>query len=215
MVAGNNQLRHYAYPKANADMKQQRAAASAPAPDMDSRKRNGTSDEGGGTSMQSYANDRYFSQHEVQRCSFHYSTTCTSRSNEYGLLSFTNPRRTIARRLSTEFVATSSVHDHIAHSFASLSAHGQGTIGHSNVASASSEHECYQRNAAALTFYQGVQKTAPLKVCNFYGSTTSNARNVARSEDYSNNSNGGNCSPVVVAAPDQQHATKFSFCCVV
>ena len=166
--------------------------------------------------MQSYANDRYFSQHEVQRCSFHYSTTCTSRSNEYGLLlSFTNPRRTIARRLSTEFVATSSVHDHIAHSFASLSAHGQGTIGHSNVASASSEHECYQRNAAALTFYQGVQKTAPLKVCNFYGSTTSNARNVARSEDYSNNSNGGNCSPVVVAAPDQQHATKFSFCCVV
>ena len=197
MVAENNQLRHYSYSKANADMKQQHAVASAPAPDMGSRKRNGTSDDG--TSMQSYATDRYFSQQKVQSSS---TTSTTSRSNEYGPLSFTNPRRTVARRLPTASVATSSVHDHFAHSIASPSSaatNDQATIGHSG-------HELCQ-NTAALTFCTGVRKTAPLPVYNHYGSRAmSNANNVAPS-DHSNHSDG---SPVVEAA-DQQHATKFSF----
>ena len=164
-LAENNQLRHYAYSTANADMKQQYAAVSVP--DM-CRKRNGTSDDG----TRSYANDRYFPQ-GVQSTSF----------NEYEPLSFTNPRRTVARRLSTASVATSSVHDHIAHSIGTSSVHDQA-IDHS-IASSSAHELCH--NTAALTFYQGVRKTvSTLPVYNHYGMAMSNA-NVARS-DYSNHS---------------------------
>mmetsp|Transcript_21182 Transcript_21182/g.31354 ORF Transcript_21182/g.31354 Transcript_21182/m.31354 type:complete len:503 (-) Transcript_21182:36-1544(-) len=163
----DDHLRHYAYSKANADMKQQYAAASAP--DM-GRKRNGTSDDG--TNMQSYTTDRYFPQ-GVQSTSF----------NEFEPLSFTNPRRTVARRLSAASVATSSVHDHIAHSIASKEyAHDQA-IGHS-VASSSAHELC--QNTAALTFYTGVRKTIPLPLYSHYGIAMTNA-NVARS-DYSNQS---------------------------